>query len=218
VWARRALNEALSVDLAQKLRATASRLELADVVHGALARLEEDEARHALLASAVVQRLGGTVLTEAGPEPDARAEIAWMRLVLTGLCVCESVSAARFAMVRTHTDLLPFRACIEAFHRDELAHAELGFVLLPHAIALVDVAEVVAELRHTFAHLARVVGLGLARDDVPEERPQPTGNPGVVEPALDAIAFHRAMELEIVPRLERLGVPAERTWHGIHVV
>lgn len=224
VWRRRVLNEALSVAVARRLRETCARLpELGAEIDGALARLEEDEAAHVTLASAVLSRIERARPPE--PEPmellDERAEQTFVRLVLTGLCVCETVSAARFAAVREHTDMPALRACIEVFHRDERTHAELGFVLWPTAFDRLDAAIgregavelVAAELRRTLGHLDRVVGLDLERrGGPPPPRPQPPDNPGVVEPVIDAIAFYSAIHAEVLPRLSALGVPAEEAW------
>lgn len=227
VWRRRLVNETLSVDLARRLREHARGIEgLGDDVAQALERLEEDERVHVELAGAVLARLGAAVPEEPAVLP-ARGEhalVAFARLVLTGLCVCETVSAARFATVREHTDLPFFRACIELFQRDELTHGELGFVLLPEVIARLRAALgeagaaalLEAELRGALGHLERTVGLGFARrGGPPPPRPQPEGNPGVVEPAMDAVAFYRAIEGEVVPRLEALGLPARRVWAAV---
>jgi len=218
VWRRRVVNERLSVDLARRLRLTAPEPEL-DL---ALARLEADEQRHVFLTQEVLARLGASE-PEATPDltVDEPHPVAYFRLVLTGLALSETVSAARFAVVREHTDLDTFRACIDAFFRDELAHSELGFVLLPSALEQLvmaigkDRADALAldELRSAFAHLDEVVGLDLERrGGPPPARPQPPDNPGVIEPALDALAFYRAVHEELVPRLERAGLPAERAW------
>lgn len=228
VWRRRVVNEALSVDLARRLRELSASLGgLGGEVDGALARLEEDEASHVDLAAEVLRRIGG----EAAPAParlkerDEPAEAALARCVITGLSVCETVSAARFAAVRDHTDLPVFRACIELFHRDELAHAELGFKLLPRIIERLSAALgparaaalAEAELRETLGILDRTIGLDFERKGgPPPARPQPTGNPGVVEPAIDAIAFYRAIHGEVLPRLEALGLPAQRAWEARH--
>ena len=223
VWTRRLVNESLSVDLARQLIDVAARLAALDpIVVDALARLEADEVNHVTLVGRVLARLGITGAKPAAvPQAaDERPELAFARLVLTGLCVCETVSAARFAAVREHTDLASFRACIELFHRDELTHAELGFVLLPEAIDRLRVSRGAAtsdvlldELCGAFGHLDRVVGLELERTGgPPPARPQPLDNPGVVEPAIDARAFYHAIHQEIVPRLERAGLPAQVAW------
>lgn len=224
VWRRRALNEALSVTVARRLRETSGRMPNLDSEVGpALARLEHDEVAHVEIASAVLSRIQGAPPQDPGPVEllDERVEQSFARLVLTGLCVCETVSAARFAAVREHTDLPAYRACIELFHRDELTHAELGFVLWPtaferlrEAIGREPAADLVmAELRGTLGHLDRVVGLDFERrGGPPPPRPQPTDNPGVVEPAIDAIAFYGAIHAEVIPRLSALGVPAEQAW------
>ena len=225
VWRRRVVNEALSVDLARRLREAWARLGGGAETAEALARLEEDEIAHVELATAVLSRLGDAALP-APPPPPAEGEpaaIAFARLVLTGLAVCEAVSAARFAAVREHTDLPVFRACIEVFLRDERAHAELGFTLLPEVIARLSASLgparaallAAAELEAAFGYLDRVVGLDLERQGgPPPARPQPQGNPGVVEPAIDAIAFYGAIHGEVIPRLEALGLPAQRAWEA----
>lgn len=223
VWARRVVNERLSVDLATQLHFTAKQMgDTGAAVLHAIERLIADESSHVALASAVLQTLGGTV-----PEPHTHdapkepAEVVWMRLVLTGLCICETVSAARFAAVREHTDLAGFRACIELFYRDELAHAELGFVLLPETLTRLSRAQgeektgelVFSEMRATFAHLDRVIGQELEKTGkLPVAHPQPERNPGVVEPAIDSIAFYRAIHEEILPKLSKAGLPASRAW------
>jgi hypothetical protein len=228
VWHRRVVNEARSVELALRMRKIAMQMALVPVLLEALVRLEEDEISHVELARAVLGRLGvpkinvpaeatAIVLLE---EP---APASWMRVVLTGLCICESVSAARFGMVREHTDLAGYRACIDVFYRDELTHAELGFVLLPDAVARLQEALgttqaidlIMLELRTTLGQLDRVIGLDFERKGgLPAMRPQPEQNPGVVEPALDAIAFYRAMYEDIVPRLETVGLPARKAWEA----
>lgn len=221
VWRRRLLNEELSVELAVALRHVAGELQLDRPILAALDRLKEDEARHVAAATSVLNVFGRAPAAKSSlPLPDASPEECWARLVLTGLCVCESVSAARFAAVREHVDLPAFRACIDTFHRDERAHGELGFVLLPGAIARLRTAIGSAratellhnELRHTFGELDRVVGMRLAlHGPLPQPRLQPPDNPGVVEPLIDAHAFYGALD-RIVPRLESLGLRASAAW------
>jgi hypothetical protein len=226
VWHRRVVNETRSVDLARKMQSTARLLGIGTEFVEALGRLEEDETSHVELATAVLKKLKAPTITIAPDAstvvlPEELAIVSLMRLVVTGLCICESVSAARFAAVREHTDLDGYRACIELFYRDELTHAQLGFVLLPHVIKRlrdevghVHADELVtAELQTTLGHMDRVVGLDFERKGgPPPERPQPKPNPGVIEPALDAIAFYRSIHEDVLPRLESSGLPAREAW------
>lgn len=232
-WRRRVENETLSVVVARELREVAPRdLASGAAVDVALARLEADELAHVCLAWGVVAQLDHASLRDL-PPPDGEPrtspleppEIRFARLVLTGLAVCESVSAARFEDVLAATDLPPFDRAIALFLRDEKAHAELGFALLPLAIERLrrSIGEeaaarlVDAELRETFAHLDRLVGLDLERrGPLPAPGRQPRRNPGVVEPLVDARAFYRAIARRVLPRLERLGVPARVAWSGRH--
>lgn len=225
VWARRVANERLSVGVARRIRATVEQAGVVDsAIDAALERLEADEVAHVELATTMLNRLGATTSVgsdAAPPAPPGDAAESLFRQVLTALCVCEVVSAVRFASVRPHTDLPLPRACIELMLRDEATHGELGFALLPLAVARLvaevgrDRVAVIAgdELRTALRELDRVVGLDAGRrGGLGPARPQPTPNPGVVEPAVDAAAFYTAVERVIVPRLERAGLPALAAW------
>lgn len=227
IWHRRVVNETRSVEVARKLRQLASAIgSLGDDVDAALLRLEQDEMTHVELAGAVLKKWNAPASTIPNAAttivlPDEPRAVSLLRLVLTGLCICESVSAARFASVREHTDLDGYRACIELFYRDELTHAELGFVLLPHVANVLRnelgaeraTSLIMEELRATFGEMDRIVGLNMERNGgVPRARPQPTMNPGVVEPAVDAAAFYRCIHEDLLPRLEALGFSAREAW------
>ncbi len=227
VWHRRVVNEARSVDLARKMQCTTALVDgIGTEFVEALGRLEEDETSHVELATAVLKKLKAPTITIPADVsnvvlPDESTIVSLMRLVVTGLCICESISAARFAAVREHTDLEGYRACIELFYRDELTHAELGFVLLPHVLerlrnemGAARADELVAdELMTTLGRMDQFVGLDFERKGgPPPARPQPKPNPGVVEPAVDAIAFYRSIHEDVLPRLESLGLPAREAW------
>ena len=227
IWHRRVVNETRSVELALKMQQVATRMGAwGDAFAQAFVRLEEDEASHVELTTAILRKLDPPAINvpadatavDLQKEP---AAVSMMRLVLTGLCICESVSASRFASVREHTDLDGYRACIELFYRDELTHAELGFVMLPHVLkvlrdelGMARADELVeSELRTTLGYMDRVVGLDFERKGgTPPARPQPPRNPGVIEPALDAIAFYRSIHEDVLPRLESLGIAAQKAW------
>jgi hypothetical protein len=225
VWSRRAVNEAQSVELAERLAEAAARTPLSSPpLRGAIERLAEDERGHVALATAFLERIGVVApriertLERSGGEA---LSLFLLRCVLTGLAVCETVSAVRFATVRQHTDLAIPRACIEHFLRDEIAHARLGFLLLPLAIehrasvvgAELAAAEIRAELGATFRHLDLVVGLDAERRGITlAPRAQPRDNPAVVEPALDALALRSAITGTVIPRLAGLGIDAGPIW------
>jgi hypothetical protein len=231
VWHRRVVNETRSVEVARTIQQLAARMgTFGQALVPALVRLEEDEISHVDLATAVLKRLNPptiTIPTDATSivlleEP---ASVSMMRLILTGLCICESISASRFASVREHTDLEGYRGCIELFYRDELTHAELGFVILPDVLDVLreELGEeradelVSDELRTTFAHMDRVVGLDFERQGgPPPERPQPKRNPGIVEPAIDAAAFYRSIYDDVLLRLDAVGISARDAWSQRH--
>lgn len=225
VWGRRVVNETRSVELAEQLASAFERAGLMRApIEAAIARLASDERSHVELATAFLARIGAPpprVTPAIAPPTGEPPSLFLLRCVATGLAVCETVSAVRFAVVRAHTDLAVPRACIELFLRDEIAHARLGFLLLPRVIAhhasVVGAAEaasdLASELRATFRHLDLVVGLDADRRGIRlEARPQPPCNAGVVEPALDALALRDAIDRTIVPRLSRLGIEAAPIW------
>jgi hypothetical protein len=222
VWARRVFNETGSIQIASRLRSTATAAGVTEpALVAALVRLEEDEAHHAALARSVLELLGGQMPAAPPNAPEGDPSEGFLRLVLVGLGVCETVSAARYAAVRTHTDRPVFRDCIELFLRDEIVHSELGFLLLPTALARLAEeigsnavpAFVHRELRAVFRELDQTIGLNAERrGGLEPPRPQPPENPGVVEPAVDARAFYEAVHETILPRLERLGIAAAKAW------
>lgn len=230
-WSRRAASETESVEVANALRSAYARCDLAiEGFEPAVARLEDDERSHVALCHAFVAAIGGPPARTIEAEHTTSADgdpptLALLRWVLTGLAICESVSALRFATVRAHTDLTLPRACIDLFLRDETAHARLGFELLPpvlaHHVRAVGetraARDVADELRATFRHLDLVVGLDTERRGLAlATRAQPIENPGVVEPALDALTLYRGVARTVAPRLDRelraLDVSAAHAW------
>lgn len=219
VWRRRVMNEGGSVAVAQRLVALAP----VGAVASALGRLEQDETHHERLARDFVLALGAPSPGPAPspPEPAGSEKERFASLVFGALLVGETVSAARYAMVRAHTDVPRARAAIEVLLRDEVAHAELGFVLAPLALsALAEVssqdaarARLSTELSSALGFLDRAVGLDAERRGLElVERPQPLMNLGVVEPMVDALAFYRAVHKRILPGLASLGFDTRALW------
>lgn len=222
VWQRRHANERASVELAMRMRATATALHLGEVEQ-ALARLAEDEAAH-VEATGIVLDVLETPRPPAArtksPAPGERRELSFARDIVVGLALCESVSAARFAKVRAATDIPVFRAIIDAFLRDEVAHAALGMELVVCAREQVravigpdaEPSWLVAEVLAALVDLERVLGLDGARRGLAPARPQPPNNPGVVEPNLDAHAFYDVVDRRVLPRLEASGLRIRAAW------
>ena len=218
VWQRRLSNETGSIDVARRLVHTASTLDLGeakDNVLSALGRLEEDETSHAEIARAVLTRLGrpeAVAVDVLGPLPNESAERSFARQVVAALCIAETVSAARYAAVRDATDLEIPHACIDVLLKDEVQHGVLGFSLLPLAIDRLGGddghAFVESIITDALRLLDRTVGMDAERRGMLEARPQPACNPGVVEPAIDALAFYDAVERTIIPSFEKAGIDA----------
>ncbi len=218
VWTRRSLNESASVSLAERLAANVGEAgldsPLARAMHGAFVRLGEDEASHVFDANEVLAALGQGAppneveLRAAGSSPLSQL----VHDVAVGLFLCESVSASRFASVWAATDLPAFRERIGVFLRDEIAHAALGRHVLPLVLAAYERRVgpnearrfVTTSLETATAELVAIVAQGTALVDLPPPRPQPTGNPGIVEPAADARALYRTLERTVQPFLGSL--------------
>ena len=64
----------------------------------------------------------------------------------------------------------------------------------------------------TFRAFDLGVGLDSERRGMPEARPQPPSNPGVVEPTIDALAFYDAVRRTILPSFEAAGFSMRRAW------
>ncbi len=224
VWSRRLVNECASVGVATELLVAAQ--DLGDLPQGtvaALKRLQADEQSHVDLAHTFLERLGHQPQRPPPSPPVAGpAWERWARFVVTGLAICETVSAARFHHVLKHVDVPVARGCIRLFLKDELQHARLGFALLPDVLRRLERQLGAAtrdflrdEMCTTFGHLDDVVGMHAQRRRLElVERPQPSPNPGVVEPAADALAFYRVMETRILPGLDALGFPAAAAWNA----
>lgn len=225
VWQRRHANEQASVALAERMISAAHAIGTSrnPEVIPALTRLSRDEQAHVTACASVLETLGAPLAAPQPLRPHPSGEepmLSFSRDVLMGLVVCETVSAARFAVVRRHTDILAIRRLIDAFLRDEVAHAGLGFALVPIAIhfttrvlgAQRGKAWICRELLSAMAELEDVVGLDGARRGLPPVRPQPKGNPGIVEPGLDARAFYDAVTRRILPRLDACRVDITHEW------
>ena len=224
VWSRRLVNECASVDVASELLVAAQ--DLGDLPQGtvaALQRLQADEQSHVDLAHAFLERLGHQPQKPPPSTPvTGPAWERWTRFVVTGLAICETVSAARFLHVLKHVDVPAARGCIRLFLKDELQHARLGFALLPDVLRRLErqlggsARDFLRdEMCATFRHLDDVVGMNAQRRGVElVDRPQPSPNPAVVEPAADALAFYRVMEARILPGLDALGFPARAAWNA----
>jgi hypothetical protein len=221
VWSRRCSNEQASVDLAERLATTSRALTEAPEEHAGLAkafaRLEEDERGHVAITFEVLGALGASLPAAQpieGRRPGEPLGQLFARDVAVGLLLCEAVSASRFASVWAATDLPDFRERIAIFLRDEVAHARLGAVLLPEALRLLareqGEEDARAYLRHEVTaaalELKRLVAHDVAPADLPPRRPQPRENPGVVEPALDAHAYYRALFRFVFPALASVGI------------
>lgn len=223
VWQRRHANEGASIELAERMERRARDLQLA-LPADALARLADDERRHVDATGAVLDALEAPRVTAApmrAPPSGEPVELSFARDVVVGLVLCETVSAARFAAVRSATDIPLFRRLIDGFLRDEISHAMLGIDLLPYAreqarrvlgTSPEGDAWITRELMTALAELELSVGLDGARRGLLPPRPQPSNNPGVIEPNLDALAFYEAVTRRVLPRVEAYGLPIRALW------
>ena len=215
VWQRRHANEQASVALAERMVEAATAAGCDDVVVRALARLADDEQAHVDAAANVLDAFDAPHATAQAirvPDAEEPAALSLARDIVVGLAICESVSAARFAVVRRVTDVPALRALVDGFLRDEVAHARLGFLLLDVARGLASEPWLVTEAMIALRELEGVVGLDGARRGLDPPRAQPRGNPGVVEPNLDAIAFYTAVEGRVLSRFAAAGIDVAAAW------
>lgn len=188
---------------------------------GVMSRITQDEIRHSAICAEVLEALGAEPVVEADEESfhlPIRAEpelsIQVMDLTVYLFCFCETVSFHLLETVSLATECPPLRSANRQIARDERLHKEYGW----HAVkALVadwgPVARdfVAARLPDYFPVLESAFANPEALARVPAVTPdeQRLGNLAISD---QHAAFYRAMDLDILPRLDKLGFSGRDVW------
>jgi hypothetical protein len=203
-------------DMALALRAIDDPLDVQSVV----LRMAQDELRHAAIAAAVVEGMGGQAripappLRRSAPHRDCAPEEGVLRSVIFGCCLSETVNAARLA--KRHGEVRdPFvRQAIRLLLVDERLHAQFGFYYLESRRAWLEARPEVRRsiaryLRFAFAALEAHMGAVPVGARPPSDGERDLGLPDLTE---QSSTFQETMLNACIPGLERFGIDAPPAW------
>jgi hypothetical protein len=191
-----------------------------DVYTGAV-ELVADEIRHAELCAAVCRRLEVPALL---PEPVVLADAPGfltlpyperaLSTAITMLVVNESISTAIIRDLLERCDYAPVRRVLQATVEDEATHGNFGWDYVSASLARFDSESRVYWRRLTLQALEPHRGLATrALAHVPAERrvlaaddERQLARYGLMTPQRQALLFERTYAVDLLPRLERLGL------------
>lgn len=221
-WAARALAEYRSLAVFTQLLARMPEAGAPLPAITALTRLVQDEARHTELCARMADALGGThdcVLPRESLRVSSRlrAELFIARQAVSMFCVGEAASVALLDELLAGVTDRCARAVLRVIRRDERLHERYGLALARWAIAQLDDEErawLGADTALAFAHYDRVNAGARRTDGEPFAEPAaPTGpDLGLRSAERFAWAFYGKLDADILPSLERLGLPARLAW------
>ena len=188
----------------------------------ALARIVDDELRHAELCEQMARELGGALdKDELGdaerrlrpPERDAIS--AAISLLLVEGAVGETISTALFAATRTLTAEPRSRSALSLILRDEARHARTCW----EALDLLT-GEVTRDGAALSADLSHELGVVEAHSVLPALKRVEAGDLGMPEhaalgllPPLRRVeVFYATLEQNVFPRLRRFGIDTQSVW------
>lgn len=222
-WAARALAEYRSLGVFTEVLARMPEAGAPLPAITALTRLVQDEARHTELCARMAEALGGThdctlpreALRASGHR--LRAELFIARQAVSMFCVGEAASVALLDELLAGVTDRCARAVLRVIRRDERLHERYGLALARWAIALLDedeLAWLAADTALALAHYDRVNAGARRIDAEPFAEPAAPAGPdlGLRSAGRFAWAFYRKLDADILPGLERLGLPARLAW------
>lgn len=185
-----------------------------------IAGMAEDEIRHAHICVEVARALGSEPPAPSTPPVLARTdrpiEEQFLRHVIFGNCLTETVNVARLVDASQHARDPFMRKAVLALLADEVRHARFGFVLLtewgawlgahPDTVRALD-----AFLPGAFAAVEKALsGAGGPTNGYGDDD-RALGSP---DPARLPETFYVTVEQAIVPGLDRLGLAASAGWRS----
>lgn len=221
-WRQRMLNEYGSAPVFEALAAQLAAAGAATSEVRAVAAMADEERRHGVLCAAVVEALGGAAVGVL-PVPEVmpahgevdRVEAVTRNLLSVG-CLSETVAVALIGAERLRMPAGPLREVLTQILADEVGHARLGWRWVARVMPGFDAA--------ARARLGAYLGVAFAHFEAHEHTMLPLGKSwvgdgdllGLCEGEDSRALFHETVATVIVPRLEALGLPAERAWAGRH--
>jgi hypothetical protein len=222
-WAARALAEYRSLAVFTELLARMPEAGAPLPAITALTRLVQDEARHTELCVRMADVLGGDHDCALPRESlrfssgRMRAELFIARQAVSMFCVGEAASVALLDELLAGVTDRCVRVVLRVIRRDERLHERYGLALARWAIAQLDEEErawLGADTALAFAHYDRVNAGARRIDDEPFAEPVAPAGPdlGLRSAERFAWAFYGKLDADILPNLERLGLPARLAW------
>lgn len=217
-WRGRMKNEYASSDVFEQLADQLAAAGVADEDVRACAEFADEERHHGVLCGAVVEALGGEAAgdlptQEAFPtHADAEPLEAALRNVLSVGCLSETVAVSLIGAEREEMPEGELRQLLTTIWADEIGHARFGWRLVQTEVPRLDVAaraRLSAYLRvafrhleeHELSHLPQGPGFGAEGAKV-----------GLCSGTDARTLFYATVTGVIVPRLQHLGLAAERAW------
>jgi hypothetical protein len=218
-WRGRMKNEHASSHVFLALAEQAGKLErLPAEVTAELGEFAAEERRHGELCGAVVEALGAEARAEVGVpravprHADVPALEGFLRNTLSVCCLSETVAVALIGAERLQMSEGPLRDLLTRIWSDEVGHARFGWRWAGALVPELDGAardRLGLYLRVALRHLELHELLQLPRDS----QPPPEGAAlGLCSGADSQQLFYETVEQVILPRLEQLGLDAERAW------
>jgi hypothetical protein len=240
-WAGRARNEHGSIHQFSALAFVLAEAGVPLTFHGALARLITDEVRHAELCAEAAHHVYPEGLADGpdhepaifrwpvpglpwprppGPDATRTDRLAWAAdAILSACCFGETLSRPMLdAIAVVSTD--PMAEAIAAqILRDEHLHAAFGWEALDWLLRELGepgrtAVEAVLPRRYTEFERSTCCGIGIERvagRELVIERTE-AQNLGTLSDEQYAMIFFATIETEVIPALERLGLPAREAW------
>lgn len=224
-WLRLVETEHESIVISGWMASALARLGAPLDIIGAFGRVVEDEIRHVDICAQMVEMLGGTPSIPHSPAPpfpvslDGKAAEEAEFELLAGLvgffCVFEHLSAHVFRQSLEVAEADVARWALSEIHRDEAFHGAFGFetakLFVPRwsdALKRRLGERVGAELRRFESRLGGPLPVDVAPTPA---RPltRSLEQLGLLSPPELLAVFYPAVQQELLPRLEELGVPVD---------
>lgn len=213
-----AMGEFMAVDVFAKLAAALTLAGAPIDLVAAAAKVQVDEIRHADLAL----RMAGAMAGEPAslPLPRGRYEELGRALDLPRLdaamieipAIGETLACALLAESRDQCKDAVVRALFSALLEDEVHHARLGWYYLSWRAVDWTSADRQSAADHAGAFIAEIEPMFQRGRDAPKGLGKAARALGVLDTTAQRAAVRRAMEEEIIPGLDGLGLGANHAW------
>lgn len=183
---------------------------------GVMGRIAQDELRHVAICAEVLGVLGDDAPVPIEEEslrvpedPSCSLKIHLLDLTVYLFCMCETVSSHLLEAATEGAEIQPLKAANRQIAKDELLHKQYGW--LATAAFLEDMGDEARDfLNRRLPDYFPVLEAAFASGEPVETTNQRAV--GVLSVADAHRAFYEAVETDILPNLERLGLPATAVW------